>query len=176
MCDFFSLVTNPNTRPAERFYFDWAQRVERDHEDCDSHSTICKFYALNEDMCNKYEYNPLTGVLVVDQINSEVDDRVQVHDWLDKLDWQRIVKPLIIKPIVNPFEIEAGDVTDEAIEKLHEWASVWAYISSFLSIEYKYDFSSCVWLWEHGFVPSFDGKTWRLHSGENASIVYELKG
>jgi hypothetical protein len=28
-------------------------------------------------------------------------------------------------------------------------------------------------LWESGFVPSFDGKTWRLHAGKNAKIVYE---
>ena len=53
------------------------------------------------------------------------------------------------------------------------WASVWAYISSFISIEYKFDFSSAVKLWESGLVPSFDGTTWRLHSGEKADIVYE---
>ena len=51
--------------------------------------------------------------------------------------------------------------------------SVWAYISSFFDIAYKYDFSSLLELWDHGFVPSFDGKTGRLHSGENAEIVYE---
>ena len=52
-------------------------------------------------------------------------------------------------------------------------ASVWAYISSFFKIKYKYDFSSCIKLWESGFVPSFDGTTWRLHSGKKAKIVYE---
>jgi hypothetical protein len=53
--------------------------------------------------------------------------------------------------------------------------SVWAYVSSFLDIEYKYDFSSVLYLWEHGFIPSFDGTTWRLHSGKDATIVYENK-
>jgi hypothetical protein len=28
-------------------------------------------------------------------------------------------------------------------------------------------------LWYAGYVPSFDGKTWRLHSGKDAKIVFE---
>ena len=53
------------------------------------------------------------------------------------------------------------------------WDSVGAYISSFFDIPYKYDFTPCVELWERGLVPSFDGETWRLHSGGRAEIVYE---
>ena len=53
------------------------------------------------------------------------------------------------------------------------WDSVRAYISSFFDIPYKYDFTPCVKLWERGLVPSFDGETWRLHSGGRAEIVYE---
>lgn len=51
--------------------------------------------------------------------------------------------------------------------------SVWVYYSSFFDIEYKFDFSSCIRLWESGFVPSFDRKIWRLHSGKKAEVVYE---
>jgi len=51
--------------------------------------------------------------------------------------------------------------------------SVWAYIGSFFDIDYKFDFSSAVKLWEAGLVPSFDGTTWRLHSGTDAKIIYE---
>jgi len=60
--------------------------------------------------------------------------------------------------------------------------SVWAYIGSlFPSIgkwKYKnhehsqYPFQSAVNLWYRGLVPSFDGKIWRLHSGEKAEIVW----
>ena len=66
-------------------------------------------------------------------------------------------------------------VLDSFVDSVRDsvWASVWAYISSFISIEYKFDFSSAVKLWESGLVPSFDGTTWRLHSGEKADIVYE---
>jgi len=51
--------------------------------------------------------------------------------------------------------------------------SVWVYISSFFKIKYERDFSSDIKLWNSGFVPSFDGKTWRLHSGKDATVVYE---
>ncbi len=68
------------------------------------------------------------------------------------------------------------------------WASVrdsvWAYIGSLFPgikkwkyIKHKegeYPFQPCVDLWKRGFVPSFDGKIWRLHSGEKAKVVLEL--
>jgi len=60
-------------------------------------------------------------------------------------------------------------------------ASVWAYISSlFTNIEqWKYvqheagvnPFQSGINLWKGGYVPSFDGKTWRLHTKDG--IVWE---
>jgi len=63
-------------------------------------------------------------------------------------------------------------------------ASIWAYISSiFPNIKkWKYidhkeginPFQPCIDLWNAGFVPSYDGKTWRLHSGKHAEIVYKL--
>ena len=63
-------------------------------------------------------------------------------------------------------------------------ASVRAYISSgFPNIE-KWEhikhkkgvnpFQSCIDLWNDNLVPSFDGKTWRLHSGEKAEIVFKI--
>ena len=61
------------------------------------------------------------------------------------------------------------------------WDSVGAYISSlFPNIKkWKYidhkegvnPFKSCIDLWKGGYVPSFDGKTWRLHT--KAGIVWE---
>jgi hypothetical protein len=54
------------------------------------------------------------------------------------------------------------------------WESVCAYVSSFFALNYLYDFSPAVKLWERGLVPSFDGTTWRLHSGKKAKIVFQL--
>ncbi len=68
------------------------------------------------------------------------------------------------------------------------WASVRDSVRAFISsgfpdikkwkyIEHKEGvnpFQSCIDLWNKGFVPSFDGKKWRLHSGEKAEIVFEI--
>ena len=53
--------------------------------------------------------------------------------------------------------------------------SVGAYISSCFNIKYSHDFSPAVKLWERGLVPSYDGKTWRLHGGSKGEILYEKK-
>jgi hypothetical protein len=37
----------------------------------------------------------------------------------------------------------------------------------------KYLFQPAVDLWKLGFVPSFDGKIWRLHAGKKTSIVWQ---
>ena len=182
MCNFFSFCTDET---GKKYYFDWNKRVKMGNYEADSHSHICHVFGIDEDKVNKYEYNPLTGVLKVDEINTDVDDRVQAEKWVRGLDLKTIVKqPLIVNSIVNPLTKERKP-TKKHIALLREWASVralvgdsvwdsvWAYVSTFFDIDYKYDFSSAIKLWEAGFVPSFDGKTWRLHSGKDAKIVYE---
>ena len=203
MCNFFSFVTDPINHPAEYYHFDWEYRkAHLDDDGADSHSHICAHFVLDEDRCNKYEFNPLTRKFVIDQINSERDDSKAAEKWAARLDFKTVVEPLIIKPIVKPFELpKVEKPTDEQIRWLKDWASVgasvrnlvgslvwdlvgspvwasvrssvWAYFSSFFAIEYKFDFSSVANLWNAGLVPSFDGKVWRLHSGKSADIVYE---
>ena len=199
MCKFFSFVTEPEGHPNERFYFNWKER-KKNFDGADSHDHIISYYKLPDSKCNSYEYNPLTKVFDVDQQNSGTDDRVQAERWVEGLDWKRIVKPLIIKPIINPFTDckKVKKPTKAQIKLLREWVSVrdsvgvsvWdsvgdsvvdsvgvsvrAYCSSFFDIKYAYDFSSCVELWEQGLVPSYDGKTWRLRSGKKAEVVYEI--
>jgi hypothetical protein len=54
------------------------------------------------------------------------------------------------------------------------WDTAWAYIGSLFYVwGDSYQFQSAIDLWKRGFVPSFDGTTWRLHSGPKAKIVYE---
>ena len=231
MCNFFSFVTDPVGHPAEYYHFDWEYRkAHLDDDGADSHSHICAHFALDEDRCNKYEFNPLTKAFTIDQINSKRDDSEAAEKWANRLDFKTIAEPLIVKPIVNPLELpKVEQVTDEQIGWLKDWASVWApvrdsvgdsvrdsvgdsvrdsvgdsveasvwgsvgysvrysvwasvrdsvgdsvvaYTSSFFSINYERDFSPAIKLWESGLVPSFDGKTWRLHSGTIADVVYE---
>jgi len=247
MCKFFSCITKGD---GVLIYMDAVKRKKTKgrYDNMDSHTAIADYHGfrgIKEDVVNKYEYNPLTKILKVDQINAEVDDRELVQNELDSWtakDWKKIVPELIVKPIAHPFLIEPKEVTKKDIADLKKWdsvrdsvwdsvrdsvwdsvrdsvwdsvrnsvwnfvgdsvgdsvgasvrdsvgasvrdsvgASVWAsvrdsvgaYHSSFFDIEYKHDFSPCVRLWERGFVPSFDGKVWRLHSGKNAKIVYEI--
>ena len=59
----------------------------------------------------------------------------------------------------------------------------WAYIGSFFpKIKYwsnfdhkegKYPFQIPVELWKKGFMPSFDGKIWRLHAGTEGKVLWE---
>ena len=124
MCQFFSFVTDPVGHPAEYYHFDWEMR-QKDFDGADSHSHICARFKLDEDVCNKYEFNPLTKAFTVDQINSNRDDSEAAEKWANRQDFKEIVEPLIIKPIVKPVELpKVEQVTDEQIGWLKEWASV----------------------------------------------------
>ena len=231
MCNFFSFCTDG---VGGRYYFDWESRIA--DTKCkyyhDSHASIAKYHKLNEDKLNKYEYNPITKVFTVDQINNQDDDRIPAEVWVRSLNFKNIIEPLIINDIVNPFKdlpmvkkptnddinalknwIETKNLIDSVFDSVRDsdwdsvgylvgdsigdsvidsaWDSVWdsvgssvgssvydsiyAYIGSFFDIVYSIDLSSSNYLWNRGIVPSFDGTTWRLHSGPNAKVIYTLK-
>ena len=69
-------------------------------------------------------------------------------------------------------------------DRLNVWDSVRAYVGSrcpgITSWKYAEKLGPTPWaplreLWLAGYVPSFDGTTWRLHSGEKAAVVLEWK-
>uniref|UniRef100_A0A6M3LN66 Uncharacterized protein n=1 Tax=viral metagenome TaxID=1070528 RepID=A0A6M3LN66_9ZZZZ len=64
-----------------------------------------------------------------------------------------------------------GDSVRAYIGSLFPNIETWKYIKH---EQGKYPYQSCVDLWKRGLIPSFDGKAWRLHSGKNASIVFEI--
>ena len=189
MCNFFSFVSDPSKPIPERFmYMDWPTRqkiiAKELNYEADSHTSVADFFGYKgkaEDSLNKYEYNPLLGKFQVDQINNKIDDSAEAKKWVHELDFKKVVAPLIIKPIVHPFEIAPPEITPEILELLRQWdsvrASVWAsveaYTSSFFEIKYEHDFSPVVALWEMGLVPSYDGKAWRLHGGKGAAVLWE---
>ncbi len=100
---------------------------------------------------------------------------------------------------INPLKLQPQEVTEHDIELLQKWASVgdnmwasvgdsvgasvWASVGAYIGslfpnikkwqgIDHKegeYPFQPVVDLWKRGFVASFDGKTWRLHSGKDAT-------
>ena len=181
------------------------------HNEPDSHKSIAAYYGWNEDECNKWEYNPFTGILTKDQTNTKDDGKV-IEEFCHSLDFKLIVPQLIVHPIVHPFKdvIKLHSVTKTDIANLKKWASVvasvrdftgdsvwdsvrdsvWAsvrdsvgaYISSYFDLpnwkyiehpEGKNPYQPLIDLWNRGFVPTFDGKKWRLHQGEDAKIVYD---
>lgn len=223
MCSFFSFCSTPE---GVYLYFDHKERKkiisgDSKYTDTDSHISIADFYGYcgaKEDLLNKFEYNPLLGEFRNDMINGD-DNSKEAERWVRGLDFGNIVPKLIIKEIVNPFEVEVK-LREEHVLLLEMWnsvrnsvrnsvwdfvgnsvrnsvrnsvwnsvknsvknsvcnsvgdsvrASVWAsvgdsvrvYTSSFVNIDYSNNFSCLVKLWEFGFVPSFDGDIWRLHS------------
>ena len=182
MCQFFSFCTEPEENGGKRFYNDWKYRKNHIQEENDSHSLICGRFGLDEDKCNKYEYNPLTKEFNVDRINSSVDDSIQAEDWANRLDFRRVIEPLIVKPIINPLDLPpVAEVTPEIVELLKAWASVWdsvgdfvwVYTASFFDLKYEYDCTPANRLFEMGIIPMFYGKTWKLHTGKDAHIIYE---
>jgi len=63
------------------------------------------------------------------------------------------------------------------------WDSVGAYTGSFFKIPVwkyikhpkgKYPYQPLVTLWNSGLVPSFDGKTWKLHGGSKAAVLFSI--
>jgi len=64
-----------------------------------------------------------------------------------------------------------GDSIGAYIGSLFPNIKKWKYIKS---KDNNYPYQSVVDLWKRGFVPSFDGKVWRLHSGKDASTVFEI--
>lgn len=126
MCDFFSFLT---TDKGDKLYLNYQQRKELNFTMVDSHSKIARVYYEQKKGCkvNAYEYNPITQELKKVGILFE-EDYNKVLDWCKNLDFKDIVPELIIKPIVDPFNIEHDTITDIDIQRLKEWASVWTSI------------------------------------------------
>jgi len=98
--------------------------------------------------------------LVVDSVGEEVGDAVYGSVC-------NAVYGAVCNAVYGSVPVSVGDSVR---------ASVYAYSTSlFPNIEFEYDFSSCIKLCNKGLVPSYDGTSWRLHSGKNADIIWEGK-
>ncbi len=114
---------------------------------------------------------------------ASIRDSIRVSIWDSVWDsvWDSI-RDSVWDSVLGSVRGSAWDSLSGSIED-SVWDSVGAYISSlYTSIKkWKYidhpegenPFQPCIDLWHRGFVPGFDGKTWRLHAGEKAEIVWE---
>lgn len=129
MCNFLSLVSNGKvgTDAGKLMYFNWNMRKkcidEKIDYDPDSHTSIADYFGyrgVQEDILNKYEFNPLTRIFRRDQINT-TNDSSAVHCKCLELDFKDIVPSLVVKKIINPFQIETQNVTTRQKELLNNW-------------------------------------------------------
>ena len=124
------------------------------------------------------------------------------EQWLKRLNSilvrKQIIHPFQIKPpeiteehirLVKEWDSVRDSVGASVRDSVWDsvWASVGAYTGTFFLLDRaawkyteniktdEYPFLPLVKLWEQGLVPSFDGKTWRLHGGPKAEILWEGK-
>ena len=102
-------------------------------------------------------------------VRGSIWDRVSLDSWnnISLIVYIRVgndTKRSIVRSVSRSYSSMRYDGTLDAIHDSVK-TSIDAYAGSFFDIwgdEYKYQ--SAVDLWERGLVPSFNGKTWRLHS------------
>jgi hypothetical protein len=124
------------------------------------------------------------GASVRDSVRDSVGASVGASVWASVLDsvWDSVWASVWASVRASVRDSVWASVLDSVWDSV--WASVRAYYGSlfpgikewkYLKAQTKdYPYQPCVDLWLRGFVPSFDGKIWRLHSGKDAKIVYEM--
>jgi hypothetical protein len=124
MCNFFSCVSDGK---GNIWYFDWEVRKKilngELSYDPDSHASICDYYKLREDKCNKFEYNPLTEGFVVDMLNN-IDDSIRVIKKVRKLDFSSVIPQLVVKPIHYPLNKKRSRISKKDVYNLEKWFEV----------------------------------------------------
>ncbi len=116
---------------------------------------------------------------VRDSVRDSVGDSVRASVWIS-------VRDSVRDSVGDSVEYSVWDSVEYSVWD-SVWASVGVFVRAFISYyfhnikKWKYinhekginPFQPCIDLWFRGFVPSFDGKIWRLHSGKYATVVYE---
>ena len=112
------------------------------------------FHTQVEDIVENY-INSSVKIPVIDAVKSNI--RIPVRDVL-----RYSIKKGLSQNINNDIQLSDKEICH-------------CYYSSFFTYPHiKNPLQSGIDLWDAGLVPSFDGKTWRLHRGEKADIVYEM--
>ena len=96
-----------------------------------------------------------------------------LREWIKVRDsvWDSVWNP-VRNSVRNSVKDSVWDSTHAYIGSFFTNITNWQHIKHDVGI---YPFQSAVDLWKMGFVPSFDGKLWRLHVGRNAKIVWTGK-
>jgi len=172
MYNFFSFMSSRN---GQKFYFNWEQRKEREHKNCDNYLEIAKHFNVKENELHKWRYNPLTQELT---FNSEKkvfeEDESQVLAWCKGLDFKTIIEPLIIKPIIDPRKVKKHKWTKEDEKNLREWDLEERYTGRYLMEYIKNRVGDSVMLSiNKNILDSFGESIYKLTKGEAGETVYK---
>ena len=152
-------------------------------------------FAANE-ACDKWKEQIYSGINLKEALNPIDPRKIRVHkvteaDIAALKKWAS-VRASVRDSVRDSVWASVGDsvgnsVWDSVWASVGDsvWDSVWAYQGSLFTkiTDWKYikhesgiyPYQPSVDLWKRGFVPSFDGKIWRLHQGKDMKIVYEIK-
>ena len=130
MCEFYSFLTDDKGNRYAMGHKERQMILKGDlNLRADSHSSVAEYWfgdSKKEDNYNKFEFNPLTRELKLDQQNLLVDDTelININELIEEA--KEAVPGLIIKPIIHPFKDVKfdGEITEEILDKLKEWDSV----------------------------------------------------
>ena len=152
------------------------------------------------DNANKYPYLYPDGKwkLIIDE-RVRPSWLLKTHEdgaWKAWTKWKEQVYQFNYQEALNPINplliTRKGKVSKADIALLKKWASVGASVRDSVEaysgslfpniIEWQYlkgkqatyPYQPAVDLWKRGLIPSFDGKIWRLHSGKDAKVVFEI--
>ena len=127
MCRFYSFLTDEKgNRYAMNHQIRLDIRSGKSDLREDSHASIAELWHIDEDKCNKYEFNPLTKKLKLYTQNLSFNDKelIDINELMEEV--KEAVPELIIKPIINPLkDIKfKGKITDKIIGMVKEWSKV----------------------------------------------------
>jgi hypothetical protein len=124
-----------------------------------------------------------------DSVRASVGDPVVDSVWDSAWDsvWASVVDLVRASVRDSVWDSVVDSVWDSVRASVRDsvWDSVWAYIGTFFLLKRSawkytgkincegYPFQPAVTLWELGLVPSFDGRTWRLHGGPDGRVLWE---
>ena len=91
---------------------------------------------------------------------------------------RNFILSLLMDSLLSPIRDSLGDFIWKSLEDLIR-DLIGAYAFSFVKDEYItfkdiHKVKALISLWESGYLPVFDGKTWRILAGNNAHIVFEI--
>ena len=148
-------------------------------------------FAANE-ACDKWKEQIYSGINLKEALNPIDPRKIRVHEVTEAdiaalKKWASVRASVCDSVRASVWDSVRASVRASVLASVGASVcdSVWAYQGSLFTkiTDWKYikhesgiyPYQPSVDLWKRGFVPSFDGKIWRLHQGKDMKVVYEIK-